>query len=243
MNTENNNHSQQYTGVVTHKEQLSPKVFSFDISLKNPSAIHFIAGQFVSIDVGNNKRRSYSITSSPSQTDAIRLIVDIAPGGHGSQYFSKLDVHQELSMKGPMGRFHLASETGTIVFLAAGTGIAPFRSMIDSLLEKQTSETDHEARSVYLYLSFRFQEDIFWKEYFELLECSTQNFHFLLTLSQPTATWNGRQGYVQACMDRQLLRDPNSHFYICGGNSMVEGVRTFLREQSVSEDHIHFEPF
>jgi len=243
MSMENNNHSQQYTGIVIHKEQLSPKVFSFDISLKDPPAFQFIPGQFVSVDVGNNKRRSYSIASSSYRVDGIKLIVDIAPGGSGSQYFSQLEVNQELSLKGPMGKFHLASETGNIVFLAAGTGIAPFRSMIDYLIEKQISENDHEVRSIYLYISFRFQEDIFWKEYFELLECSTQNFHFLLTLSQPTVSWNGCQGYVQACMDRQLLKDTNSHFYICGGNSMVEGVRKFLREESVSEDHIHFEPF
>src|SRR3989344_5662197 len=115
--------------------------------------------------------------------------------------------------------------------------------MIDDVIEKQTAAQDFSLRSLYLYLSFRYEADIFWKEYFELLEASTPNFHFLLTLSQPTATWNGCQGYVQACMDRQLLKDPTSHFYICGGNSMVEGVKNFLREQSISEDHIHFEPF
>ncbi|MCR4264483.1 MAG: FAD-dependent oxidoreductase [Candidatus Roizmanbacteria bacterium] len=235
--------SQQYTGIITRKEQLSPKVFSFNCALRNPPSIQFIPGQFVSIDVGNKKRRSYSIVSSPSHENEIHLIVDIAPGGPGSQYFSKLDVNQEITIKGPMGRFGLASETGNIVFLAAGTGIAPFRSMIDDVIEKQTAVEDFSLRSLYLYLSFRYEADIFWKDYFELLEASTPNFHFLLTLSQPEATWNGCQGYVQSCMERQLLKSPDSHFYICGGNSMVEGVRSFLREELVSEDHIHFEPF
>ncbi|MBI4136786.1 FAD-dependent oxidoreductase [Candidatus Roizmanbacteria bacterium] len=234
---------QEYVGSITRKEPLSKKVFAFDISLKNPPHMQFIAGQFVSVDVGNSKRRSYSIVSSPSRTDTIHLIVDVAPGGPGSQYFSRVEVGHEISMKGPMGKFNLATEVGKIIFFAAGTGIAPFRSMIDSVIEKQSVTEDYDLRALYLYLSFRFEEDIFWKEYFELLEASTPNFHFQLTLSKPSATWNGCQGYVQACMDRQLLKDPGSHFYICGGNSMVEGVKTFLREQTIAEDRIHFEPF
>ena len=233
----------RHTCLVLNKKQLSEKVFEIDLALKNPEGIQFTPGQFVNITVAENVYRQYSIASSPSRSTVITLVVDVAPGGPGSKYFAAIQIEDVAEISSPMGRFGLASETGPIIFLAASTGIAPFKSMIDCLVEKQTADNDAGGRMLYLYLSFRFEKDIFWNDYFESLEKEHTNFHYQLTLSQPSESWNGCRGYVQSCVDKQLLKNPAAHFYICGGNKMVQGVLEYLRQEHIPEEQVHFEPF
>lgn len=233
----------RHTAVVSGKQQLSEKVFLFDLKIPDEAGIHFTPGQFINVTVGENTRRQYSIASSPSHTNTIQLLVDIAPGGAGSIYFSNLKENETVEISAPMGKFGLHSLTGPIVFLATGTGLAPFKAMIDYLVEQQEKQKDQTCRSIFLYLGFRYAKDIFWKDYLESLEVACNNFHLQIILSKPEDTWNGPRGHVQVCMNQKLLTNPNAHFYLCGGNTMVQGVLEYLRKQKISEDHIHFEPF
>ena len=237
------NKPQKYKGHVAYKDAYSSKVFLFTIQLDEPQTIEFIAGQFLSISVGNGVTRQYSIASSPSRQTTIDLLVDIGPGGPGSQFFSKLETGNQIECIGPMGKFNLASEEENIVMLATGTGIAPFRSMLDHLFEKQKQFQDFSQRNIYLYLGFRYEENIFWHDYFESKQVENPNFHYTVTLSQPTPAWTGKKGYIQNGIDINLLTEKNTHFYICGGAKMVKGVLEFLHQNNVPEKNLHFEPF
>lgn len=234
---------QRYQARVIHKEPFSSKVFLFTLQLETPQTISFTPGQFLSVQVGPNINRSYSIASAPSRNNTIDLLVDVAPGGPGSQYFLKEEVGAPVSFIGPMGKFVLEKEEGTIVFLATGTGVAPFKSMLDHLFEKQKAAQDYHLRQVYLYLGFRHEENVFWHEYFESRAHENPNFHYLITLSQPTEQWLGCRGYVQSCIDTQLLIRPDSHIYLCGGRNMVKGTLEYLRQNKTPENQLHFEPF
>jgi CDP-4-dehydro-6-deoxyglucose reductase len=234
---------QKYQARVIQKEMFSSKVFHLTLQLDNPQTINFIPGQFLSIAVGPGANRSYSIASGPSRNTTIDLLVDVAPGGPGSQYFLKEEVGQPVSFIGPMGKFILEKEEGPIVFLATGTGVAPFKSMLEYLFEKQVKDKDFHKRQIYLYLGFRHEENIFWHDYLESRSHEHPNFHYLVTLSQPTEQWLGCRGYVQTCVDTQLFLNPDTQIYICGGRNMVKGTLEFLRAQKVAEDKLHFEPF
>lgn len=234
---------QRYQAHVIQKETFSSKVFLFSLQLDTPQTIEFTPGQFLSVSVGDNANRSYSIASAPSRNSTVDLLVDVAPGGLGSQYFLKEEVGQPVHFIGPMGKFVLEKEEGTIVFLATGTGVAPFKSMLEYLFEKQKATQDFHARQIYLYLGFRHEENIFWHEYFEQKAQEHPNFHYLVTLSQPGENWLGCKGYVQTCVDKQLFTQPDTHIYICGGRNMVKGTLEYLRENKIAEDKLHFEPF
>ena len=230
------------TARIARKIPFSQKVFLFSSQLENPQRIEFTSGQFISVDVGGT-RRSYSIASTPTEETYFDLLVDVAPGGAGSTFFMNKNVGDEFQGIGPMGNFKLANDDGVIVFLATGTGVAPFKSMIDTLLEKQVVTGDYQKRQIYLYFGFRFEEDIFWDDYFKECAARHSNFHYQLTLSKPTEKWQGCSGYIQTCMDKQVLHNPQTHFYVCGGAQMVKGVVMYLRDNKVAEDKLHFEPF
>ena len=142
-----------------------------------------------------------------------------------------------------MGNFSLVREDGVIVFLATGSGIAPFKSILSGLFEKQVMVGDFQNREIHLYYGFRFAEDIFWDDYFKGEAKRHRNFHYQLTLSKPAPEWGGSRGYIQSCIDPETLHHPRAHFYICGGGAMVKGVVAYLREQQIADARIHFEPF
>lgn len=225
----------KYQAKVAKKEKLSAKIYLVSFDLVNPNQISFTPGQFVSLEFGSNLRRSYSIASSSSIHSSIDFLVDIAPGGPGSKFFENVKEGDMVNFLGPMGKFTLACEEGEIVFLATSTGIAPFHSMIDYLLSKGAKA------EIYLYWGFRYQKDIYWKDYFEDLAAKNPNFHFTLTLSRPDKVWQGSCGYVQDHVGENLFGQ--SHFYICGGGKMVKGVVDCLEGKNIAEDRIHFEPF
>lgn len=236
------NTPQRYQGNVVTREQFSQKVFLFTIQLEQPETISFTAGQFVSVQVAQNITRQYSIASTPTRNSTIDLLVDIAPGGPGSQFFASQQVGGTIQFIGPMGKFVLEREDGHIVFLATGTGIAPFKSMLDNLFEKQKDGINTN-QHLYLYYGFRFEQDVFWHEYFEQKQKEHPNFHYMLTVSQPGENWIGCKGYVQACIDKQLLTQTDTEIYICGGRAMVKGTLEYLRTEHIPEERLHFEPF
>ena len=85
------------------------------------------------------------------------------------------------SFQGPFGDFILRPPLRDTVFIASGTGIAPFRSMLHWLL----AESDrHQGRKFWLLFGARREQDIYYREEFEHLAAEHANFHFLPTLSR-----------------------------------------------------------
>jgi len=138
----------EFRAKVSEKKFLTKKVCFARLSLIEPQKINFLPGQFVCLQVADNVRRSYSICSWPTKADFIELIADISPGGVGSQFFKRVRVGERVCFLGPMGKFVLEKNEADTVFLATGTGVAPFRPMIK---EKLNVKTHHDA-SLHLYL-------------------------------------------------------------------------------------------
>lgn len=228
---------------LSKKESLTPKVFLMEFTPINSLVTNPLAGQFITVVINPQTRRSYSLCSFSKENNTFSLVVDTTPGGPGSQFFEKIQVGEKMDYIGPVGKFTLASETGNLVFIATGTGISPLKAMIDYLLTKQAMQNDAEKRKIYLIFGFRYQEDIFWKDYFEKLAMLNKNFFFTLTLSRPGANWLGNCGYVENYISSEIKQDPQTHFYICGGRAMVEGTVNCLKEDQIPAERIHLEPF
>ena len=77
--------------------------------------------------------RSYSIASWPDGTNVYELLIVLLEGGAGTTYlFNEVKVGSELVFRGPQGVFVLPENIEKdIFFICTGTGIAPFRSMLN----------------------------------------------------------------------------------------------------------------
>ena len=100
--------------------------------------LKFEAGQFISIIVpgagphGRDLRRAYSIASSP-EARPLELCVKLVEGGPGTNFLHQLRPGNHFRGMAPYGDFVYEPREGRhACFIATGTGIAPFRSMIQS---------------------------------------------------------------------------------------------------------------
>ena len=232
---------QQFRAKVAEQIIINEKFRFVHLELIEPDRLEFLAGQYISIDMGEGYRRSYSIVSSPSEGHAVELCVDITPGHKGSQFFQKLKPGDEVKFIAPLGRLVMTEadkqREKQLLFVATGSGIAPLRSMILDLLEDKGDK-----RLIRLFWGLRFVKDMFWEEEFRLKHESFPNFHYKLMLSKPPVKWPLLAGYSTHEI-KALELDDTWGVYLCGNPEMITEVKALAEKKGVPENQIHFEKF
>ena len=216
------------------------KFTQYFFTLVHPHTLNFDPGQYVSMVVdANGDRRSYSIASKPENKDAFELLIDHSPAGVGSTYLANLQIGQEVDILAPMGRFIFQREgsEAELVFVATGSGVAPFRSMIMSLLQEGI-----EKRPITLYWGMRFVEDLFWLDEWQDLAESYSNFMFHPVISRAMDEWPLCRGRVTDCLNIHEI-PIDAGYYLCGNNTMIAEVTNLLMGKGVAKENIHFEKF
>lgn len=206
---------------------------------EKPIGFDFQAGQYISIlvDRDGGQRRSYSIASSPEQSD-LELAVDTAPMGVGSRYLLALKPGDEIEILGPLGRFTVVESSKNKVFLGTGCGVVPLRSQVRDLLVNKGFKGRIE-----LQWGMRTEKNSFWKVEFEELQRQFPNFHFDLVLSRSDLSWLGCKGHVQDCLLKHGLDFNEWEAYLCGNSVMMADVTEKLAERGVSKEEIFQERF
>jgi ferredoxin-NADP reductase len=204
----------------------------------------FVPGQWLSVKVitpdGEEMTRAYSIASPPSGNGQVALCLNRVQDGFMSNYLCSLDQGARIEFQGPFGDFILRPPPRDTVFIATGTGIAPFRSMLHWLL----AESDrHQGRQFWLLFGARYEDDIYYREEFEHLAAKHANFHFLPTLSRVTPEWKGLRGYVQEHLAEIVGARSDLHAYICGLDKMVKANRELLKSFGWDRTSIRYEKY
>jgi ferredoxin--NADP+ reductase len=169
------------------------------------------------------------------QMDQQRLYLGIC-----SNYLCNLKPGDQIKMTGPSGkRFLLPEEPEkyNYVFFAAGTGIAPFRSMSKELLEeKQLSNSD-----MALIFGCPYRTDILYPDLFSRLENEFDNFHWFTKVSREARRPDGSKYYCNTAIEddaktlRPILEQPNTLIYVCGLKGMELGIYRSLARQGFFE--------
>ncbi|MCX6791679.1 MAG: FAD-dependent oxidoreductase, partial [Candidatus Gottesmanbacteria bacterium] len=164
---------------------------------------------------------------------------DVSPMGPYSKWALVAKVGDPMEFMGPLGAFILDRESHRKkVFVGTGTGVTPFHSMILDCI------SDSE---IVLYWGLRHEEDIFWQKEFEQFLHTYPNFRFVLTLSQPMASWqesaSRRKGHVQDHIFNNEKNIADSDYYLCGSKEMVNDMREKLKSAGVPNTQVKFELF
>jgi len=201
----------------------------------------FQPGQYVIFQIPAERevvRRSYSISTTPSDQRHFEICVRAVAGGHGSNYVHRLRPGQKIRFEGPMGDFTLRDNDRDILMVATGTGISPIKSMLLHLLEQRSN------RKVHLLFGVRAVQDIFYTDFLRGLEAQYPNFQHQLVLSAPDpAQWAGRRGRVTDAVRELVCPAERTEAYLCGSQGMVAEVEAILRSKGVAAEHIHHEDF
>ncbi|HZS51470.1 MAG TPA: FAD-dependent oxidoreductase [Bryobacterales bacterium] len=219
---------------------IAPDVRHFLFEAPALERVVFQPGQFVCFHYetgGQIIRRAYSIASPPNGDNLFELCLKRIAGGPLSSYLFQMRSGDEVRFEGPHGGFQLRQPVRNCFFVAAGTGVAPIRSMIGYLLRHGVPP------HLQLLLGSRSEECILYRSEFEQFAARHANFRFYPTLTQGGPEWRGLRGRVQEHVIRLAGDGPHTDFYVCGPGSMVKEVRDALERNGADPRSIFYEKY
>uniref|UniRef100_Q31EZ0 Oxidoreductase with ferredoxin and FAD/NAD-binding domains n=1 Tax=Hydrogenovibrio crunogenus (strain DSM 25203 / XCL-2) TaxID=317025 RepID=Q31EZ0_HYDCU len=207
-----------------------------EVTLRLPptATFKFLEGQFLDV-IYNNIRRSYSIASTSSQKEITLLIKRFENGKMSDYWFNQAKENDLLRIEGPKGTFFLRDTSGSLVFLATGTGIAPIISILESL---DTNEDFKQEQDISVYWGNRYPEDFFWQPTFERLKID-----FVKVCSKQHEIWNGETGYVQNVILAKYSDLAGFTVYACGSNDMIRSAKQQFIKAGLSEKQFYSDAF
>jgi len=204
-----------------------------------------------------NCSRSYSLAETSMNTDELVFTIKIqsAPNnvtlpGVGSSYLCNLQYGDTVDAIGPFEEFFATKNSEkTMIFVGAGSGMAPLKSLISeqvALINTATKNNVADHRSMYFFYGARTQQDLLYADYFKSLAKQYKHFHYYPVLSQASDDWVNEKGYVQQSLSQQLssLGDvDNLEFYLCGPQALMTETMALLKNKGVKDSAIKFDSF
>jgi len=219
--------------------EIAPGVRHFEFEAVGMERLDFVPGQFTSftemID-GKEITRAYSLASAPSGTNRFELCLNRVEQGHLSPRLFAMQPGDRMEMGKPLGFFLLRQPPRDSIFIATGTGIAPFRAMLQAHLKASSS-------SFTLLFGVRYESHLLYSEELQELARAHRNFRFWPTLTRPDAGWKGRQGRVQTHLAEAVGERRDVDVYLCGLKEMVDDVRGILKSQGFDRKQIFYEKY
>ena len=224
------------------KETKSNWRFIFESPLYDE--IKFVPGQLVQLlakpyapsEGGDSIKRNYSVASWPDGTNKFELIITYLKGGKMSEYlFKEVKVGDEFAYNGPMGIFTLPDNLmdRDIYFVSTGSGISPFRSMINYLHQNKIP-----FKNIKLFFGTRTEEDLLYRKELEMIQEELPNFEYVPVLSREFRK-EFRKGYVhEHYLDLIDSSENKPWVYFCGWDRMISEGRKHLdnREFEMMKD-------
>jgi CDP-4-dehydro-6-deoxyglucose reductase len=203
----------------------APDIAVLELKLPMNENMLYAAGQYVDMLLGEGKRRSYSIATPPAAKGVVDIELHIrhTPGGPFTDHvFSTMRERELLRFEGPLGTFYLREESDKpIVFVAAGTGFAPVKAMVEYAFRRGV------ARPMTLYWGCRTKADLYMSELPQQWAQRHADFRYVPVLSDalPEDLWTGRTGFVHRAVMEDLPDLAGYQVYACGAPVMVEAAR------------------
>jgi ferredoxin-NADP reductase len=221
--------------------RISPSVKLLEIDLGNQPFV-YLPGQWVQLELntrGSSQNAAFSITSTPNGKNAIEIAVKRIERFATSMFIhDELNVGDDVNISLAQGDTVLPENIAPIqpvVFIAGGTGITPFVSML-----RQIYSIDRHFNATLLYSVTESEECLFYDELYEM-EQSFENFQFLLTTTREAAHHADFFGRINSEMLKRTGLDHKAQFYLCGPPKMVDDIAALLEELGVAEQHVHYD--
>lgn len=224
---------------VLDKKKETSNVTTLRLSCLTNGLPEYISGQYITVyfpEIGTPEGKAYSISSAPSEKT---LNITVKSMGEFSNRLSNLKPYDSVNASLPYGYFYSESKKSHLVMMAAGIGIAPFRSMIKDLLEKNVS------RNIFLFHSSRTENDIIFKKEFDDLSIAHKNFIPKYFVTRETHL---SPDLIMGRMDARsiigsLKTYENTEFMVCGSISFTRDIWKALKSAGIPEETIYTEAF
>ncbi|UFM67473.1 ring-hydroxylating dioxygenase ferredoxin reductase family protein (plasmid) [Paracoccus sp. MA] len=225
---------QVFAATVTRIEPHQDAAVVLELEVEDAPA--FLPGQYVNIGVpGSCDHRSYSFSSAPGE-HRLGFLIKKIPGGLMGGWLARAQPGERLELTGPMGSFYLRDGDGPLLFLAGGTGLAPFLSMLEVLARAGSQ------RQIHLVYGVTRDLDLVLVDQIAAYAGRLPNFTFATVVADP-ASAHPRKGWVTQHMPGDMLAAGGVDVYLCGPPPMVDAVRNYLDENGIRPASFHYEKF
>lgn len=204
----------------------------------------FQAGQYVNLQVeinGIRTSRPYSISSSPRQTAYYDITVRKIANGFVSAYlFAQAKVGEEFTSSGPAGNFYYNPlfHGQRLVFLAGGSGVTPFMSMI-----RENTDLGLD-REIHLFYGSGNAEELIFHQELTAISTRRPNLSYHPVLEEPSADYDGLKGMITSDLIAGVLGDNQvDTYYICGPQAMYDALLPQLYALNIPARKIRHEMF
>jgi len=198
---------------------------TFVLSLPK-SRFSFVAGQHISLSIlGDYQSREYSIYSA-EDGENLEVLVKEVDGGYFSPKLKHLKVGDMVEIHGPFGKFGLDEKNKDKhkhVFIASGTGIAPFHSMV-----KSYPGLDYEVVLGVRYANEAYERGDYDSKRFTLCTSRDRNGDFYGRLTE----------YL-----KKAKFEKNTSFYLCGNSDMIFDAMEILQDKGFGRDNVNVEVY
>ncbi len=232
----------ELTGTINENKPITKELHT--IRIKAEEKITFKPGQFLLVSVeGEEKNKPYSIANAPWEEE---ITLCIKRAGENSNKLCDTKPGDKIIMKGPFGNFILTEgEEETNLFIAAGSGIAPIRSMIRTLFEKTLNETGKDTeKETILILGSKTEEEIPYNEEFKELAEKNNKFKYYPVISREEKE-EYLKGHVQEHL-KEIIKEKNKEkikAYVCGMPIMVRETKEELERIGIRKENIKSEGY
>ncbi len=231
-------------------ETSDAKTFVFRISPE--TLFSYKPGQFITLDItinGENVKRSYSLSSSPTRPQTLEITVkrapsqrpDVTPGLVSNWLHDHVKVGDKIRFKGPNGRFTCADDTNKkMLLISAGSGIVPVMGMARFLCDS------HADRDIIFYHSARTMDDFIYRRELERMASYYANFRLVLTVTRPDPfdAYYGFTGRIALAQLEIGFPDYQERaVYLCGPNPFMESVKEILQDAGFQMKNFYWESF
>ncbi len=220
--------------------KLTPDVTSFEFKAQDSLQVDFTPGMFAMLTYKDNNTkeeitRAYSIANAPP-ADYFEFFISMV-GGKLTSKLAEAKIGDIYYISAPYGQFKFEyGEDKKYLFLAGGTGIAPFFSML------RYAKSKNKKIDIKMIYSVKYPYDIINKSELDSFSNIGLEWHATVTRYDNTMEWDGLKGHIDSGMIKNIVNDYNNReAYICGPPAFVDAMKKALDELGVDKTKIKAE--
>jgi len=231
--------TKEITFKTKYVRDVTPTVYESMFETKNN--FNFEPGQLINVIIpgigknGKDGKRAYSIASSPNYS-SVELCIKRVRGGAGSNYLYGLKPNDKLKTFGPYGKFvYHPRNDGQVCFISTGTGIAPFRAIINS----SQFIKNHPPKTLCLF-GVRGVDELLYDDELK----NNPLVDWIPCVTGATKNWQGFKGRVTDYLKTLVEFDwKNTDFYLCGNGQMIKEAIEILKAKNINKERIFREKY
>lgn len=199
----------------------------YKITLRCSAAFAYaMPGQFVTLDVSNNKdpllRRPFSIHSIFQSSDAVSVELLYHVIGPGTRHLSAIETGDVIDVLGPLGNsFHLPRIQDKIALVAGGIGVAPIIFLAATIFKTMANRPNCQ-----VFIGGRGKDDV-------LGLGDIQKFGYGITVTTEDGSL-GQKSLITQPLEKYIIDNEPDIIYACGPHGMLKAVAAIAATRNIT---------